>query len=45
MSNYSKAGKYTMDNVREIITFVQQKLFIRNRKQKFLKTAIWLFIY
>ena len=34
MSNYSKDGKYTMDNVREIITFVQQKLFIRNPETK-----------
>ena len=29
-----ESGKYTMDNVREIITFVQQKLFIRNPETK-----------
>ena len=29
-----ESGKYTMDNVREIIAFVQQKLFIRNPETK-----------
>lgn len=34
-----ESGKYTMDNVREIIAFVQQKLFIRNPETKILEDS------
>lgn len=34
-----ESGKYTMDNVREIIAFVQQKLFVRNPETKILEDS------
>ncbi|WP_455497167.1 DUF4301 family protein [Coprobacter sp.] len=34
-----ESGKYTIDDIREIITFVQQKLFIRNPETKTLEDS------